>query len=53
MLRPPRYPCVVPTIVTARVQEACMHPGHVICEMAETALFPAAMQYLKERSGTA
>ena len=25
---------------TARVQEACMHLGHVICEMVEAALFP-------------
>jgi D-sedoheptulose 7-phosphate isomerase len=30
----------VPTADTARVQEACMHLGHVICEMVEAALFP-------------
>jgi D-sedoheptulose 7-phosphate isomerase len=30
----------VPTTDTARVQEACMHHGHVICEMVEAALFP-------------
>jgi D-sedoheptulose 7-phosphate isomerase len=30
----------VPTSDTARVQEACMHLGHVICEMVEAALFP-------------
>jgi len=29
----------VPTTDTARVQEACMHVGHVICEMVEAALF--------------
>ena len=29
----------VPTTDTARVQEACMHLGHVICEMVEAALF--------------
>ena len=30
----------VPTNDTARAQEACMHLGHVICEMVEAALFP-------------
>jgi D-sedoheptulose 7-phosphate isomerase len=30
----------VPTADTARAQEACMHLGHVICEMVEAALFP-------------
>ncbi len=30
----------VPATDTARVQEACMHLGHVICEMVEAALFP-------------
>jgi D-sedoheptulose 7-phosphate isomerase len=30
----------VPTADTARVQEACMHLGHIICEMVEAALFP-------------
>jgi D-sedoheptulose 7-phosphate isomerase len=30
----------VPTADTARVQEACLHLGHVICEMVEAALFP-------------
>ena len=30
----------VPTTDTARVQEACLHLGHVICEMVEAALFP-------------
>jgi D-sedoheptulose 7-phosphate isomerase len=29
----------VPSGDTARVQEACMHLGHVICEMVEAALF--------------
>ena len=29
----------IPTTDTARVQEACMHLGHVICEMVEAALF--------------
>jgi len=29
----------VPTTDTARVQEACLHLGHVICEMVEAALF--------------
>jgi D-sedoheptulose 7-phosphate isomerase len=29
----------VPAIDTARVQEACLHLGHVICEMVEAALF--------------
>lgn len=29
----------VPSADTARVQEACMHLGHVICEMVEAALF--------------
>lgn len=29
----------VPSTDTARVQEACMHLGHVICEMVEAALF--------------
>ncbi len=32
--------CVrVPTGDTARAQEACLHLGHTICEMVETALF--------------
>jgi D-sedoheptulose 7-phosphate isomerase len=30
----------VPATDTARVQEACMHLGHVICEMVEAALSP-------------
>lgn len=30
----------VPTTDTAQAQEACMHLGHVICEMVEAALFP-------------
>ena len=30
----------VPTDDTARVQEACLHLGHTICEMVEAALFP-------------
>lgn len=30
----------VPTTDTARAQEACMHLGHIICEMVEAALFP-------------
>lgn len=29
----------VPTTDTARAQEACMHLGHVLCEMVEAALF--------------
>ena len=32
-------PVQVPTSDTARAQEACMHLGHVICEMVEAALF--------------
>ncbi|MDM3976395.1 SIS domain-containing protein [Mycobacterium marseillense] len=33
--------CVrVPSEDTARVQEACLHLGHSICEMVEAALFP-------------
>ena len=33
--------CVrVPSDNTARVQEACMHLGHTICEMIEAAMFP-------------
>jgi D-sedoheptulose 7-phosphate isomerase len=30
----------VPSGDTARVQEACLHLGHTICEMVEAALFP-------------
>jgi D-sedoheptulose 7-phosphate isomerase len=30
----------VPTDDTPRVQEACMHLGHTICEFVEAALFP-------------
>jgi D-sedoheptulose 7-phosphate isomerase len=30
----------LPTTDTARVQEASMHLGHIICEMVEAALFP-------------
>ncbi|WP_197516305.1 SIS domain-containing protein [Mycobacterium sp. E2497] len=30
----------VPTDNTGRVQEACLHLGHSICEMVEAALFP-------------
>jgi D-sedoheptulose 7-phosphate isomerase len=30
----------VPSDDTARVQEACLHLGHTICEMVEAALFP-------------
>jgi D-sedoheptulose 7-phosphate isomerase len=30
----------VPSDNTGRVQEACMHLGHTICEMVEAALFP-------------
>jgi D-sedoheptulose 7-phosphate isomerase len=29
----------VPSLETARIQEACMHLGHTICEMVEAALF--------------
>jgi D-sedoheptulose 7-phosphate isomerase len=33
--------CVrVPSDNTARVQEACLHLGHIICEMVEAAMFP-------------
>jgi D-sedoheptulose 7-phosphate isomerase len=33
--------CVrVPSDNTARVQEACLHLGHTICEMVEAAVFP-------------
>jgi D-sedoheptulose 7-phosphate isomerase len=31
----------VPTDDTPRVQEACLHLGHTICELVEDALFPA------------
>jgi D-sedoheptulose 7-phosphate isomerase len=34
-----QIPVQVPTDDTARAQEACMHLGHVICEMVEAALF--------------
>ena len=30
----------VPSEDTGRVQEACMHLGHTICEMVEAAMFP-------------
>ncbi len=30
----------VPSDNTARVQEACLHLGHTICEMVEAAMFP-------------
>ncbi|CPR08890.1 phosphoheptose isomerase [Mycobacterium bohemicum DSM 44277] len=30
----------VPSDDTARIQEACLHLGHTICEMVEAALFP-------------
>lgn len=30
----------VPSSETPRIQEACMHLGHSICELAEEALFP-------------
>lgn len=30
----------VPSDHTARVQEACLHLGHTICEMVEAAMFP-------------
>jgi D-sedoheptulose 7-phosphate isomerase len=30
----------VPSDNTGRVQEACMHLGHTICEMVEAAIFP-------------
>lgn len=30
----------VPTDDTPRVQEACLHLGHTICEMVEAAMFP-------------
>lgn len=30
----------VPADDTARVQEACLHLGHTLCEMVEAALFP-------------
>lgn len=30
----------LPTVDTARVQEASLHLGHTICEMVEAALFP-------------
>ncbi len=34
-----QLPVRVPTDDTARAQEACLHLGHVICEMVEAALF--------------
>lgn len=30
----------VPSDVTARVQEACLHLGHTICEIVESTMFP-------------
>jgi D-sedoheptulose 7-phosphate isomerase len=30
----------VPSDTTGRVQEACMHLGHTICEMVEAAMYP-------------
>jgi D-sedoheptulose 7-phosphate isomerase len=30
----------VPSDETARVQEACLHLGHTVCEMVEAAMFP-------------
>jgi D-sedoheptulose 7-phosphate isomerase len=30
----------VPSDDTARIQEACLHLGHTICEMVEAAMFP-------------
>ncbi len=30
----------VPTTDTPRVQEACLHLGHTICEIVEATLFP-------------
>ena len=30
----------VPSDITERVQEACLHLGHTICEMVEAAIFP-------------
>lgn len=30
----------VPSTDTARVQEACLHVGHTICELVEAAMFP-------------
>ena len=35
-----QIPIRVPTDDTARIQEACLHLGHTICEMVEAALFP-------------
>jgi D-sedoheptulose 7-phosphate isomerase len=35
-----QIPLRVPADDTARVQEACLHLGHTICEMVEAALFP-------------
>ena len=32
---------VVPTTDTPRVQEACMHLGHSVCEIVEREMFPA------------
>jgi D-sedoheptulose 7-phosphate isomerase len=30
----------IPSDNTARIQEACLHLGHIICEMVEAAMFP-------------
>jgi D-sedoheptulose 7-phosphate isomerase len=30
----------VPSGNTGRIQEACLHLGHTICEMVEAAMFP-------------
>ena len=32
----------VPTTDTPRVQEACLHLGHTICEIVEATMFPRA-----------
>ena len=32
----------VPSDVTARVQEACLHLGHTVCELVERTMFPQA-----------
>jgi D-sedoheptulose 7-phosphate isomerase len=32
----------VPSDITARVQEACLHLGHTVCELVERTMFPPA-----------
>jgi D-sedoheptulose 7-phosphate isomerase len=37
-----RFSVQVPSDDTPRVQEACLHLGHSICELVESTMFPRA-----------